>query len=231
MDICADKSYNGEGMKLDLLKDTMKAYGLKPLAEDAEVSRTSLYNLMQGENFEGETLEKVCKVLGLEFGVMGTLPNAETVSNHLAYYGAPLFFDKSKHVSMSLEEVTKWGLKFAKDDGLLDSLMPFFLLENFKSLNKARLLSFLDEEQTLQLLGYYLELASKFSNNKATYNFANSFFRKDFPELYLGKEKLTERTREVMNSKSNSVAKKWNVLTLGSMEDYFDRFRKWKKVV
>lgn len=218
-------------MKLDLLKDMMKTYGMKPLAEKAGVSRTSLYNLLNGENFEGETLAKVSQVLNLEFGVLGKAPDYEDVCNHLAYYGAPLLLNKSKSVTMSLEETTKWGLKYSKSDGLLESVMPFFLLNQFSELGKAKLLSFLDEESQLQLFGYYLDVAGEYSKNKKIKEFANAFFQKSFEPLYLGNDKPTKRTLEVLKSKKNTVAKKWNVLTLSSLEDYFMRFRKWDKVV
>lgn len=218
-------------MKLDLLKDMMKTYGMKPLAEKAGVSRTSLYNLLHGENFEGETLAKVTHVLNLELGVLGKTPTYEDVCNHLAYYGAPLLLDKSKPVTMSLEETTKWGLKYSKNDGLLESVMPFFLMNQFDSLGRAKLLSFLDEESQLQLFGYYLEVAGEYSKNRKMKDFANSFFQKVFESLYLGNDKPTERALEVLKSKKNALAKKWNVFTFSSLEDYFMRFRKWDEVV
>ncbi len=218
-------------MKLELLKDKMKLYGMKPLAKKAGVSRTSLYNLLNGQNFEGETLAKVSKVLNLELGVLNKTPMYEDVCNNLAYYGAPLFFDKSKPFTMSLEETSKWGLKYSKNDGLLESVMPFFLLKNFKSFNRAKLFSLLDEEAQLQLFGYYLELAGEYAKNKKMKEFANSFYQRVFESLYLGSDKPTERTLDVLKSKKNTVAKKWNVLTFSSLNDYFMRFRKWDKVV
>lgn len=218
-------------MKLDLLKDMMKTYGMKPLAEKAGVSRTSLYNLLHGENFEGDTLAKVTQVLNLELGVLGKTPTYEDVCNHLAYYGAPLLLDKSKPVTMSLEETTKWGLKYSKNNGLLESVMPFFLMNQFDSLGRAKLLSFLDEESQLQLFGYYLEVAGEYSKNRKMKDFANSFFQKVFESLYLGNDHPSERALEVLKSKKNTLAKKWNVLTFSSLEDYFMRFRKWDEVV
>ncbi len=218
-------------MKLELLKDMMKTYGMKPLAKKAGVSRTSLYNLFNGENFEGETLAKVSKVLNLELGVLGRTPAYENVCNHLAYYGAPLFRDNSKPATMSLEETMKWGLKYSKNDGLLESVMPFFLMNHFNSLGRAKLLSFLDEESQLQLFGYYLEVAGEYSKNKKMKVFANSFYQKAFESLFLGNDKPTERTLAVLKTKKNNVAKKWNVLTFSSLNDYFMRFRKWDKVV
>jgi transcriptional regulator with XRE-family HTH domain len=218
-------------MNLDLLKDKMKTYGLKPLAEKAGVSRTSLYNLLNGENFEGETLAKVTQVLNLELEVIGKVPVYENVCNHLAYYGAPLFLNKSTPVTMGLEETTKWGLKYSKEDGLLESVMPFFLMNHFRSLGRAKLLSFLNEESQLQLFGYYLDVAGQYSKNKKMMEFANSFFQNVFDSLYLGNGKPTDRALEVLKLKKNAVAKKWNVLTFSSLDEYFMRFRKWDKVV
>lgn len=218
-------------MKLDLLKDMMKVYGMKSLAEKAGVSRTSLYNFLHGENFEGNTLEKVSVVLNVELAVVGKTPDYESVCNHLAYYKAPLLYDKSVPVTMSLEETTKWGLKFSKDDGLLDSVMPFFLLKNFKLFNRARLLAQMDAEYLYQLLGFYLELGAEYRKNKNINEFTNSFYEKNFLPLYMSKEKPSRRALEVLKSKNNLVGKKWNVFSFGSLEDYFTRFRKWEKFV
>jgi len=215
-------------MKLDHLKDKMKAYGMKPLAEEAGVARASLYNLFSGENFESETLDKVARVLGLEYGFVAKVPSYEDVCNQLACLGAPLLADKSKPQTMSLEEATKWGLKFSKTHGLLESVMPFFLLKNFKSYKRAKLLAQMDEEKDLQLLGYYLDLAYEYSDDKKLKEFAALFYQEGFAPLYFGGEKPTARALEVMKAKKNRVADKWNVYTLGSMEDYFLRFKKWK---
>lgn len=214
-------------MKMDLLKSMMKTYGMKPLAEKSGVSRASLYNLFHGENFEGNTLAKVSKVLNLEFGVLGKTPDYENVCNHLAYYKAPLLFDKQKPVTMDLEETTAWALKFSKGDGLLESVMPYFLLKNFKDLHRAKLLAQLDEEYLFQLLGFYLELAAKYSKNKKMKEFTNSFYQNNFTPLYMSKEKPSQRTLDVLMSKNNPVSRLWNVFSLGSVEGYFEQFRKW----
>jgi len=218
-------------MKLDQLKNMMKAFGMKHLAEQAGVSRASLYNLIQGANFEGETLEKISKVLNVEFGVLGRTPTYDQVCDHLGFYGAPLAFNKSKLTSMSLEETTKWGIQFSQADGLLESVMPYFLFLNFLKMNRAQLLAHLDQEYQFQLLGYYLELACEYSENKKMKEFLNAFYRKDFPPFFFGFEKLSLRGLEVQNKKKNYPAEKWNVLSLNSAEDYFDRFRKWDRVV
>lgn len=214
-----------------MLKDRMKIYGMKPLAEKAGVSRTSLYNLLKGENFESETLDKISQVLNLEFAVQGKIPAYEDVCNHLAHYGAPLFLEKLNPVTMSLEETTKWGVKYSKSDGLLESVMPFFLMKQLSSMSRAKLLSLLDQEYLLQLFGYYLDVAAEYSKNQKMNEFTHTFFQKTFEPLYLGTGKLTKRTLEVLKSKKNKIAKKWNVLTLSSLENYVERFRKWEKIV
>ena len=229
MDIFADKVYNYM-MKLDLLKSTMRTYGMKRLAEKASVSRTSLYNLLSGENFEGDTLEKIAQVLNLELCVLGQTPTYENVCHHLASYGAPLLHDKSKPVTMSLEETAKWGLQLSKRDGLLESVMPFFLVKNFSKINKAQFLSQLNEESQFQLLGYYLDLGAEYMQDKQLKKFTNSFYQKKFLSLQLGQKKPSQRALGVLKSKHNPLAKKWNVLSLGSLEDYFSRFRKWDKI-
>lgn len=216
-------------MKLDQLKDLMKVYGMKPLAEKAGVSRASLYNLIHGENFESNTLERVTKVLNVEFGLIGKIPTYEDVCNHLAYYGAPLAFDKSMPVLMSLEESAKWGLQLSKRDGLLESVMPYFLLLNFNKMNRVKLFSYLDQKYLFQLLGYYTELANRYSENNNMKEFLSLLHQDGFPQLQLGTEKLTDRALNVLKSKSNFAAKKWNVLSYGSSDDYFERFRKWER--
>jgi len=218
-------------MKLDLIKDMMRAYGMKPLAEQAGVSRTSLYNLLRGENFEGETLAKVAQVLNLEFGLIGKKPAYEEVCNHLAYYGAPLFFDPTKPIRMSLEETIKWGLKYSRTDGLLESVMPHLLMRKFSSLGRAKLFSLLDEESLLQLLGYYLDLVGEYSKNRKLKEFAHSIFQNEFEPLYFGNDKPTKRTLLALRSKKNALAIKWKVFSFSSLDDYFVKFKKWDGLV
>ena len=218
-------------MNLDGLKELIKKYGMKPLAEKAGISRTSLYNLVQGENFESETLEKISNVLNVQFGFLYNKPELEDICNHLAFYGAPLAYDKGKEIQFSLEESIKWGLHYSLLDGMIDSLMPYIIVLNFNKINLAKLLSKLDQENQIQLFGYYLELAADYSKNKKMKNFANMIHSSELTELQMGNEKLTKRMQIVLKNKDNSFAKKWNILTLNSSSEYFDRFRKWDKVV
>jgi transcriptional regulator with XRE-family HTH domain len=220
-----------EHMKLDALKDRMKTFGMKPLAEKAGVSRTSLYNLVKGENFESDTLERVLKVLNVELGPLNKTPSQESVLDHMGAYGAPLAFDPTLQLTMNLEETTKWGLQYSATDGLLESLMPYFLLLNFKKLNRVKLLTLLDQETQFQLLCYFLELSNAYAENKKLKEFLNTFNDHDFPVFHFGDKKPSARALEVLGTKRNPAAKKWNVLSLNSVEDYFDRFRKWDKVV
>jgi transcriptional regulator with XRE-family HTH domain len=214
-------------MNLTQLKDMMRLYGLKPLAEKANVSRTSLYNFLSGENFEGETLQKVTRVLDVELGVVSKIPSLDNVYNHLAYYGAPILYDNNQQIAMSLEETIKWGLKYSKTEGLLESVMPFFILTHFSSINKIKLFSNLDDESLFQLLGFYLDLTSTYSKNKMIEDLSNSLFQKKFPVIFLGIEKPSERAINVFKAKSNPISQKWNVFTFNSLDDYFDRFKKW----
>ena len=209
----------------------MKNYGMKPLAEKANVSRTSLYNLLQGENFESETLEKVTRVLNVEFGFLNKTPSFEETCNQLAFYGAPLAYNKNSSTPMSLEETLKWGLYYSLTDGMLESLMPYFLIKKFKKLSLNKLLSKLDQEELFQLFGYYLELATDYLKNKKMKDLANTFFTKDFMTVYMGKEKPSERTLKAVHLRKNKPADKWNIFTLSSSENYFERFRKWDQIV
>jgi hypothetical protein len=209
----------------------MKIYGMKSLADRANVARSSLYNLAKGENFESETLEKVSTVLNVEFGLLNKVPAHETVCNHLAFYKAPLVLNNSEPITMSLEETLKWGLQLSKVDGLLESIVPYFLYLNFKKINKIKLITYLDKEYLFQLLGYYLELVNIYASSKEATNFLTILYRKDFQKLFFGIEKPSDRELEVLKLKKNLVAKKWNVMSLGSSEDYFKRFRKWDKIV
>ncbi|MFZ4403340.1 MAG: helix-turn-helix domain-containing protein [Pseudobdellovibrionaceae bacterium] len=209
----------------------MKLYGLKPLAEKAGISRTSLYNIYNGASFETETLDKISKILNIEFGILTKTPEKEQVAHHLAYYGAPLVFDKSLEINMNLEETIKWGIFYSMTDGLFESLLTYFLRKRFSSINKLNLYSFLDQKYQLQLLGYYLDLANQYSYNKKIEDFFNSFYQKNLQPLYLGSSKPTTRFLNIYNSKSNQTAKKWNIFTLDSPDDYFIKFRKWDKLV
>ncbi len=218
-------------VKLDPLKDLMKSYGMKPLAEQAGVSRTSLYNLSHGENFESETLEKVARVLNIEFGFLNKTPAFEETCNHLAFYGAPLAYDKNAPHSMGFEETLKWGLHYSLTDGMLESLMPYLLLKYSKKINLNKLLSRLDQQDYFQLFGYYLELAAEFSKTKNLQILANTFYSENFNTLYLGHEKPSERVLKAVKERKNKSADKWNVFTLNSTENYFERFIKWDQIV
>ena len=218
-------------MKLDPLKDLMKSYGMKPLAEQAGVSRTSLYNLLQGENFESDTLEKVTRVLNVEFGFLNKTPSYEETCNHLAFYDAPLVYNKNSALFMSFEESLKWGLHYSVTDGMLESVVPYLLLKYSKTLNLNRLLSKLDRQEYFQLFGYYLELVANYRKNKKTQDLANTFFTKDFNTLYLGQKKPSERVLKAVKVRKNKSADKWNVFTLNSTENYYERFRKWAQIV
>lgn len=218
-------------MKLDPLNDLMKSYGMKPLAEDAGVSRTSLYNLLNGENFESDTLEKVIRVLNLEFGFLNKNPSFEETCNHLAFYGAPLAYNKSSSTFMSLEESLKWGLHYSLKDGMLESVVPYLLFKYSNTLNFNKLFSKLDRQEYFQLFGYYLELAAQFRNNEKAQNLANTFYAKDFTTLYLGQEKPSDRVLKAVKERINKSADRWNVFTLNTSENYFERFRKWDQSV
>ncbi len=218
-------------MKLDSLKDLMKSYGMKPLAEQAGVSRTSLYNLLQGENFESETLEKVTRVLNLEFGFLYKTPSFEETCNHLAFYGAPLAYDKSNSNYMGFEETLKWGLHYSLSDGMLESVVPYLLHKYSKKLNLNKLLSKLDQQDQFQLFGYYLELAASYLKNKKMLNLANTFYSEDFITLYFGQGKPSKRVLKAVKERTNKSADKWNVFTLNSTQSYYERFRKWDQVV
>ncbi len=218
-------------MKLDSLKDIMKNYGMKPLAEQAGVSRTSLYNLLHGENFESDTLEKVTRVLNVEFGFLNKTPSFEETCNHLAFYSAPLIYNKNSPHSMSFEETLKWGLHYSLTDGMLESLMPYLLLKHSKKINLNKLLSKLDQQDYFQLFGYYLDLAANYLKNKKMQDLATLFFSENFNTLYLGQEKPSERALKAVKERKNKSADKWNVFTLNSTENYFERFKKWDQIV
>ena len=159
------------------------------------------------------------------------VPSYEDVCNHLANYGAPLLRDSSRPVKMSLEETTKWGIQFSQTDGLLESVMSYFLYLNFSKLNRARLFSYLNQENQFQLLGYFLELAFQYSKSKKIKFFLSSFYQPDLPPIYCGMQRPSKRALDVVKSKNNPAARKWNVTVFGSKTDYFDRFRKWEKIV
>ncbi|MCB9026771.1 MAG: hypothetical protein H6625_10670 [Bdellovibrionaceae bacterium] len=213
------------------LKAKAQAFGVSNLSESTGLSRQALYDLFEGGDMKLSNLEKVLGALGMELSFNVSQPTAEDVLGNLTRYGAPLVMDTPK-VPMSLVETLVSSLKLVKKESRLTSVLPYFLLKKYRSLNEKELLGNLKKNpEDLQLFGYFLEVALYFRK------------RKGLQKLLLKVEKLLDsksflvlregdQTKSLKNFErfDNPAAKKWKIGTRDELNYLVERCKKWEEL-
>lgn len=206
-------------MDLDFVVENLKNTNLSEVMRETKVSRQTLYNVLQNKNTTKETVTKLVDYFYKK-------NNAEVYQN-LKFYGAPLFENAKK--TYSLEQTLFYALNLSRNDGLVESVLPYVLYKNRSVVNLKFLYRKCMKEDLDNLLGYYLEVSTKFRSNK---NFEK--FLKYMKELCdhqtlqpvpLGKRKVPEYARSAYTQ--NEVALSWGLLVRGELNHHLERFEKW----
>jgi hypothetical protein len=211
------------------LKLKAQAFGVSRLSESTGLSRQALYDLFDGGDMKLSNLEKVSEALGVELSFSVASATAEDILGNLTQYGAPLMIERPK-VPLSLVETLVKALGLVKKESRLTSVLPYFLLKKYRSLNEKELLSRLrNNPEGLQLFGYFLEVALAFRKRKSLQRLLlkveRSLDSKSFLVLRDGDESKSLKEFERFN---NPAAKKWRVGTREALSYLVERCKKWE---
>lgn len=145
----------------------------------------------------------------------------------LKNYGAP-FWEKPD-ASLSLEEAIVLGLKYSAkmDNALIAGILPYVLTVNAGDLNSRLLLSLLKTEKERQLLGYFADFANQFKRSKKLKTISNKLYNPYYKKLNIIGGRLGKFMKLLVKERDNRTAKKWNILTIDTLEGHFVRYRKW----
>jgi len=211
------------------LENRAKAYGLKNLAQDVGVSRQALHGFFSGGDMKLSNFERLLSCLGWTMEV-SPQEALEDVLGNLKLYGAPLLVDDPE-VYLSLEETLYKALALSRKEARVASVLPYLLVLKSYALKAEKLLDlFRDETSSLQLLGYYLDVALSFRYRKPLANLLRKIEKREvkLKSFYL-RESDEGRNPKLYKRFENDPAKKWKVLTRDNLEDLVQRFRKWER--
>ncbi len=211
-------------MKTTEFFNTLKTHNLSHVERDTGVSRQALHNALKTHNMKLDNLTAVAKALRLKVEFT-PVTNEENLMSSLARLGAPLAH--SKDGNLSLDDCVRETLKFARHDGVYETLLPYVLCLNVEKLNPLTLAASAFTANQVNVLGYFVDLANRFhpsvkfqrllkllepakSNEK---EFLVLSTKSQFPELF----------------KKNELALEWNLKVRGTVADHLNRWDKWEK--
>jgi hypothetical protein len=215
---------------LKKIKTTAELQGLRELAKRSRLSRQSLYNLFQKNDFKVSTLEAVTRGLGykLEISVEpATDMDKETIYSALRTLGAPFY--ENRRVNFPPEDILIMALNQSLVDATVADVLPYVLALNVEKLDLFVLVNAIRTPEQRQLLGYFSELANKFAPSQKLGQLLEWLYGAELTELSLipQKQKIASRLLENVN---NPSAKKWRILTFSSEHDYLKRCKKWREI-
>lgn len=205
-------------MDLDSLRKKLSDVNLAEVERETKVSRRTLYNLLENKN----TTEKTATKLSEYFLAV----EENELYGNLRFFKAPLVVETKN--SMSLEEAVFKALSAAKNDGLLESVLPYVLYKNRASLNLDRMYELTLPQGLLFNFCYFLEVANEFSQHKPFKVFlkkCHSLLPKKLQLSPLASRKVPDYALPLFMK--NEAGLKWKFLVLGNLKDHLDRYRKW----
>lgn len=159
-------------------------------------------------------------------------PSSEDVKVNLVRFGAPLAWDGSSEMDLSLEQTLAFALKLAHEEAVVARSLPVVFTEQSKKLDYAQLEYLANQLGEKQTLGFFLDLTAKLSGNHKMKRLATTLRdkrNKKTKPFFLSDEKASDTKKKLLDLRTPKIAKKWCFqmnMTLESFESLFNKFAK-----
>lgn len=201
----------------------LNSQNLSHLEKRAGVSRQALHSALKTWNMKLDNLRSVAKALNLKVEFRPA-PTEENLLSSLARWGAPLAYKKGG--SLSFEETVAEALRESRKDGVYETLVPYVLSLNADRLNPLGLAGLAYQDNQVNVLGYFTEMAQVFRPNEKLEKLLQLLsVAKNPKEEFLV---LSTKTHFPELFNKNQLARRWNLKVRGSVEDHLERWKKWE---
>jgi len=210
-------------------KAFFKNLGMQNLSElerKTDLSRRALGSAKKSHNMKLDNLENLAEALGLSLNFV-PVADEENVLSSLKRFNAPLAHETGGNLDLAQALVASF--KFARTEGLYESVVPYVMAVNAKNLNPRDLVALTHlENGEVAVLGYFAQMANEFSSHPhltELVKLADSFREKKPKKETLLKN---EKVNFVELFEKNRVALRWGFLVRGTVKDHLDRWNKWQ---
>jgi hypothetical protein len=199
---------------------------LSELERKTSLSRRALGSAKKSHNMKLDNLENLAEALGLSLNFV-PVTDEENVLSSLKRFEAPLAHKAGGNLDLGQALVASF--KFARIEGLYESVVPYVMAVNANNLNPRNLVAMTQlENGEVAVLGYFAQMANEFSPHPHLTELVTlaALFHEQKPK----KETLikNEKVNFVELFEKNRVALRWGFLARGTLKDHLDRWNKWQ---
>lgn len=211
-------------MKADLFFRELEKQNLSQLERSTDLSRQALHAALKSKNMQLKNLESVAKAMNYQV-VMLPSQTEENVLASLKKWGAPVAH--SADGTLDLENAVVAAMKLSRKEGLYESLTPYVLVRNVSRLKLLRLMGLAMQEDCVQVLGYFVDMANAFHPQAKFEKLLELLLpmRPEKKEMLV----LSEKANFPELFGKNQAALRWNLLVRGRLEDHLHRWEQWEK--
>lgn len=212
-------------MDLKKVIDKLKNENIAEIKRQTGLSRQALYTFMDEKSMRLSNFEKLLETLHFEIN-LSEKPTATEIYQNLAYYGAPV--DAKKVKSLEFEALISSAIVLSRSDGLVESVIPYILANQAKSINVTALLQACFKNETSKYLGFYADMANRYKKNRKLETITHLIFslaEANDPWISLSLKRPSSSFVEIYMQ--NEFSKKWRIYSRGTFNDHLDRWKKW----